>query len=131
MLYEERRRKTVFSWVYPLIGSIPPPIWHQEIRVIAILFNPTLSYLALLGFIYFTFSHFIFKEIKFDLIGNSIDGFPPINEYKSRRMVVLLQSYTMILHVNFINFIDKWFDYSILCFSVALAIVILQLLLFA
>ena len=43
-------------------------------------------------------------------------------------MVVLLQSYTMILHVNFINFIDKWFDYSILCFSVALAIVILQLL---
>ena len=82
--------------------------------------GPTLSYLALLGFIYFTFSHFIFKEIKFDLIGNRIDGCLPINEYKSRKMVVLLQSYTMILHVNFINFIDKWFDYSILCFSVAL-----------
>lgn len=102
---------------------------HNEAAgVIATLFNPTLSYLALLGFIYFTFSHFIFKEIKFDLIGNRIDSFL-INEYKSRRMVVLLQSYTMILHVNFINFIDKWFDYSILCFSVALAIVILQLFL--
>lgn len=103
---------------------------HNEVAgVIATLFNPTLSYLALLGFIYFTFSHFIFKEIKFDLIGNRIDGFLPINEYKSRRMVVLLQSYTMILHVSFITFIDKWFENSLLSLSLVLAIIILQLFL--
>ena len=67
---------------------------NEAVGVIATLFNlqrkdpkplcrpfvgPTLSNLALLGFIYFTFSHFVFKEIKFDLIGNRIDGCLPIN----------------------------------------------------
>jgi len=103
---------------------------HNEAAgVIATLFTPALSYLTLLGFVYFTISHFILKEIRFDLIGNPMDRFLPTNECKSRRIIVLLQSYTMILHMTFVTFLDKWFDYSILSFSVVLAIVILQLFL--
>ena len=103
--------------------------YNETAGVIATLFTPTLSYLALLGFIYFTISHFILKEIRFDLIGNLMDGFIPTNECKSHRMVVILQSYTMIMHMNFIFFIEKWFDYSLVSFSIVFAMIVLQLFL--
>ena len=103
---------------------------HNEAAgIIATLFTPTLSYLTLLGWVYFIVSHLVLKEIHYDIIGNRMDGFLPTNECKSHRMVVLLQSYTMIIHMNFIYFIEKWFDYSLVSFSIVFAIIALQLFL--
>lgn len=105
---------------------------HNEAAgIIATLFTPTLSYFALLGFVYFTFSHFILKRIDFNLIGNRIDRILLVNESNSGKIIVLLQSYIMIIHTNFVYFIDKWFDYSALSFSVVFAIIVLQFFLIA
>jgi hypothetical protein len=88
-----------------------------------------LSYLGLLGFVYFVLSHFVLKEIRFDFIGNRMDYFLPTNESKSHTMIILLQSYMMIIHMNFIYFLDKWFDGSLLSFSLVLFIIIFQFIL--
>ena len=103
---------------------------HNEVAgVIATLCTPTLSYLTLLGFVYFIISHFILKKIQLDLIGNLMGGFLPRNECKSHKIIVLLQSYIMIIHMSFINFIDQWLTYSLVSFSIVFAIIFLQLFL--
>ena len=104
--------------------------YHNEAAgIIATLFTPTLSYLGLLAFANFIFSHFVLKEIRFNLIGNYMDCFLPTNECKSYTMIVLLQSYMMIIHMNLIYFLDKSFDYSFLSLSVAFFMIVTQFIL--
>jgi hypothetical protein len=134
-----------FQIKYMLVSHIISSIFHicfyfasyhnETASILATLYTPTLSYLGLLGFVYFVLSHFVLKEIRFDLIGNripTIDYFLPTNESKSHTMIILLQSYMMIIHMNFIiYFLDKWFDGSLLSFSVVLFIIIFQFVLIA